>query len=273
MYERLQKLSLSLSHKSATRLVTTLGNGHDNAVKDWVNSYIPDLQTQADSILPSHIEQSRSYTVEENEADRLDSESEEDDELSESSSITSGEYSYSSESDDSFDDEDVYVSKMRQTPVVPLIAHPPQVLEPCHHIISLPGLPITMKHKGYRIVGDNIDKNIQRRHLRLDRRNQSVHHFHAYAVENRIDVSEYSDKTTKISEVTDIEYAAASVLPKCIDDIIMKDNIAVLVSRILFKYLDIFNVSFDGLIEWHIEHKHYSEMSSKSTVVSSLNDN
>ena len=40
--------------------------------------------------------------------------------------------------------------------------------------------------------------------------------------------------------------------PKCIDDVILKDNIAVLVSRILFKYLDFFNLSFDRVIEWHI---------------------
>ena len=162
---------------------------------------------------------------------------------------------------------------MSQMPVVPLIARPPQVLEPYYHFTLLPRLPIVVKYKGYHLVGDNIDKNIQKRHLRLDRRNQSVHHFHAYTVENCIDVSEYSDKTTKISEVTDIEHAATSVLPKCIDDLILKDNIAVLVSRILFKYLDFFNLSFDRVIEWHIMHKHYLEMSSKSTVVSGLNDN
>jgi len=73
-----------------------------------------------------------------------------------------------------------------------------------------------MKHKGYRLVGDNIVKNIQRRHLWPDRRNQPVHYFHAYAIENRIDVSEYSYNTTKISEVTDIRQA---VLPKHIDDV------------------------------------------------------
>ena len=57
-------------------------------------------------------------------------------------------------------------------------------------------------------------------------------------------LSEYTDKTTKVSEMTDIEHAAGSLLPKCIDDAILKDNISVLVSRILFKYLDFFNVSF-----------------------------
>ena len=37
---------------------------------------------------------------------------------------------------------------------------------------------------------------------------------------HHIDVSEYSNKTIKISDVTDIEHAAASLLPKCIDDLI-----------------------------------------------------
>ena len=258
--------------------MTTLGNSHDSTVKDWANSYIPDLKTQEDSSPPLYIEQGRSFIAESNvnhnaELDEADSDSEEDKQFSDTSSaVSSSEYSYSSSSDDNYDDDEcVCISEMSELPLVPLTACPPQVLEPCHHITQLPGLPIVMKHKGYRLVGDNIDKNIQKRHLRLDRRNQSIHHFHAYAVENRIDVSEYSDKTIKISDVTDIDHAAASLLPKCIDDVILKDNIAVLVSRILFKYLDYFNLSFDKVIEWHISHKHYSEMSAKSTVVSGLN--
>jgi len=51
-----------------------LGSGHDNAVKDLGKSYLQNLQTQEESTVPSYIEQSRSYTVEVDEADKQDSE-------------------------------------------------------------------------------------------------------------------------------------------------------------------------------------------------------
>jgi len=103
--------------------VSTLGSGNDNAV---AQSYQQDLQTQEENIVPSYIEQSRSYTVEVDEADRQDSK--EDDEFSDISSVLSGENSYSSYSDACFD-EDVCISIMSQISVIPLIARPPQVLE------------------------------------------------------------------------------------------------------------------------------------------------
>jgi len=158
--------------------MTTLGNSHDSTVKDWANSYIPDLKTQEDSSPPLCIEQGRSFIAENNvnhnaELDEADSDSEQFSDTS--SAVSSNEYSYSSSSDDNYDDDEyVCISEMSDLPLVLLTACPPQVLELCHHITQLPGLPIVMKHKGYRLVGDNIDKNIQKRHLRLDRRNQSI---------------------------------------------------------------------------------------------------
>ena len=53
-----------------------------------------------------------------------------------------------------------------------------------------------MRHTGFRLVGDNIDNNIRRRHLRLNTKNQPVHCFHVYAVEIQIDVSSFSDDCT-----------------------------------------------------------------------------
>ena len=61
------------------------------------------------------------------------------------------------------------------------------MLEPSILIKKCPGIPDLMKHRGYRLCGDNINKSIHTRHKRLDRRNKSLHYFHLYAVENRVD--------------------------------------------------------------------------------------
>ena len=46
---------------------------------------------------------------------------------------------------------------------------------------------------GFKIVGDNLDKNIQRRHQTYERQTQSVHAFHYYGVVDRCDLSMLSD--------------------------------------------------------------------------------
>ena len=92
------------------------------------------------------------------------------------------------------------------------------------------------KHKwcGFKVVGDNIDKNIRPSFHRLQHQTQSLHYFHCYAVKDRVDLSDLPD---------------ASSSPACVDatDLIItedewtrfKDDCCVLVSRyvILVKYL------------------------------------
>ena len=46
----------------------------------------------------------------------------------------------------------------------------------------------------YRIVGDNIDKNVKPRNMTSDFQTRSLHYFHAYAVRDRIDLSDYSNE-------------------------------------------------------------------------------
>lgn len=61
-------------------------------------------------------------------------------------SVRYSEYSYSSDSDNdtcSYDKNGISVVTL-QIPLVPLIAHLAQVLEPCYHITVLPGLPISV---------------------------------------------------------------------------------------------------------------------------------
>ena len=245
-----------MSHKSTTRLITLLGKDHDQLVKKWRDSFLLDLETLP---VPSYTEQCDNNESSVSDSSEYSSEGvygDSDDDSCSTSSCTSAS-----------DDEDEMVNITEQFHSGPLIVRPPQVLEASNIINILPGLPIQMKHKGFRFCGDNLDKNVHRRHLRSDKRNQSLHYFHLYAVENRIDVSELSDVSPNISEITDINTATISLLPKRGDDKIIRENIAVLISRVLYHYFDFFNLSFDGVIDWHIGHKHYTEMSCKSVVV------
>jgi L1 cell adhesion molecule like protein len=39
---------------------------------------------------------------------------------------------------------------------------------------------------GFKIVGDNIDKNFRRTYQRIDRQTRSCHYYHSYAVLDRV---------------------------------------------------------------------------------------
>ena len=49
------------------------------------------------------------------------------------------------------------------------------------------------KWKGFKIVGDNLDKNFRRTFQTIDYQTVSHHFFHSYAVLDRIDLSGLSD--------------------------------------------------------------------------------
>ena len=53
--------------------------------------------------------------------------------------------------------------------------------------------PMKSSWKGFKIVGDNIDKNFRRSFQRVDFQTRSFHYFHSYAVLDRIDLSGYTD--------------------------------------------------------------------------------
>ena len=117
---------------------------------------------------------------------------------------------------------------------------------------------------GYRICGDNIDKTVCSRYMRLDRKNNSLHYFHLFAVQIRVCIPRNEMHFTSMPDKTEI---AATLLPSLNDDQILKENVAILVSRILTNNLKFFRLTFQELIQWHIKHPYYKEMSSKSLVV------
>ena len=116
--------------------------------------------------------------------------------------------------------------------------------------------------------GDNVDKGIKQRYMRFGiGKPDAIHYFHSYAVGDRIDLSNLSDQVI-LTQQRDAKQVATSLVPTSEDDVALRDNMCVLISRILYENLEFFRHSFDGVIEWHIKHEFYDEMSTKSEVVS-----
>ena len=57
----------------------------------------------------------------------------------------------------------------------------------------VPTQPTLVTWKGFKLVGDNIDKNVRRRHQTVEKQTQSLHYFHYYAVKDRVDLTEFDD--------------------------------------------------------------------------------
>ncbi len=92
---------------------------------------------------------------------------------------------------------------------------------------------------------------------------ESIHYFHSYAVADRIDFTTLSDQVIPTLQ-RNAKQVALSLLPTPEDDLAIRENI---ISTILYENI---NLCFDGVVDWHIKHQFYDEMSTKSKVVSIL---
>ncbi len=120
----------------------------------------------------------------------------------------------------------------------------------------------------FHICGDNIDKGIKPHYMRVGQdKPQDIHYFHHYAVLDRIDFSHLSDQVLPTLQ-TDVNQVALSLLPIVDDDLDLRRNTCVIISRILYKNFPFFQLCFDEIIDWRIEHPYSKEMSAKSVVVS-----
>jgi hypothetical protein len=54
---------------------------------------------------------------------------------------------------------------------------------------------------GFKLVGDNIDKNVKPRHMRQEKQAQSMHYYHSYAVHDRILILGLSNVVPSLKEV------------------------------------------------------------------------
>ena len=115
----------------------------------------------------------------------------------------------------------------------------------------------------YKLVGDNIDGNIRPRYMRLDRKVKSIHYYHFYAVQDRINL-EGIPKINPPSYLPSPDAIAKSLLPTTADDAILKNNFKILFTRILLETLPFFQTAFSGLEAQHIQHRRSSEMAKPS---------
>lgn len=113
--------------------------------------------------------------------------------------------------------------------------------------------------KFFKIVGDNIDKDVKPRDMRVDYSTRSLHYFHAYAVQDRLDLTGYSDEPRN-PDMSSIQ--VESVLPSLTDEEALRSNMSILIARILKKHLPFF-VKFGAGVQRHILHHFYLEMSQK----------
>ena len=79
--------------------------------------------------------------------------------------------------------------------------------------------------KGFKIVGDNLDKNFRRTFQRIDYQTVSHHYFHMYAVMDRVDLRASSDLPPP--GVIDVP----KLVPSKDDELEMKRIFAILISR------------------------------------------
>ena len=127
------------------------------------------------------------------------------------------------------------------------------------------------QHRSFKLVGDNLDTSVKARYMRMEgSRNQSLHYFHAFAVLDRISFSHLPDVFPHTC-LNSPKQLALEMLPSTIDDKALSLLFETHISRILCKHIPFFKVTFEDIVQWHIHHRHYDEMSTKSKVVRSDN--
>ena len=116
----------------------------------------------------------------------------------------------------------------------------------------------------FKLVGDNLDKSVRPRDMRIDCQTQALHYFHMYAVRDRVNLAEFRDNPS----LPDVSLSdLKKILPTTRDQEMLQKNFAILIARTLTKHMPFFKKFGSGL-ERHLVHERYEEMSTKSEVVS-----
>ena len=119
---------------------------------------------------------------------------------------------------------------------------------------------------GFKLVGDNIDRTVKPRYMRVDRQSKSLHYFNVYAVKDRVNLSSLSDQQP--TSVPPISEAILRLFPTAEDHIALQQNFVVHIARILAAYMPFFSFAFADVVDKHIKHEYSKEMAQKSQVVS-----
>lgn len=115
-----------------------------------------------------------------------------------------------------------------------------------------------------RLVGDNIDINIQAKIQSETQTNRSIHWTQQYAIRNRINEPSFDTKSPQIP-LKDIDLI--NLLPNKKVQENLKMRWAILVGRVICKYLTKFK-HLNRVVVYHINHAYSKEMASKSDIVS-----
>ena len=235
-------IGVCVSHKTVTKLVEKLSHDHDQVVKTWrdkcslkiyltvrvilykMKGYsISCLCIQkANDILQSlpGIFNEVECNQECNSSTSTDSEDLDYFVTEESDSDEPLEYVSSDTSEADTDTSDTSFSDMETSSTTPILTSNVQSSS------SLPEIPLPFK-----IVGDNIDKNIRPRYVRSNARSTSIHYFDSYALRDQIDFH-----TLSLPSKQDL---AESILPSTTDDEMLRNNVIVIVSCILVQIFSI----------------------------------
>ncbi|KAL5516953.1 hypothetical protein EMCRGX_G002412 [Ephydatia muelleri] len=116
---------------------------------------------------------------------------------------------------------------------------------------------------GFRLVGDNVDKNVKPRDMRLNSQTTSLHYFHTYAVKDRICFSHLS---TDPIEIVQDSINFEMFYPIVGDNTQLVSNLETLVARMFVQRIPGLQ-SLSAEATPHIKHLYSKQMALKSEVV------
>lgn len=98
----------------------------------------------------------------------------------------------------------------------------------------------------YKLVGDNIDKHVHPRDMRMDCQSRSFHYFETYAVRDSLDLTDVGDmQVIPYTCINDIQLDL--ILPSSNDKKHLLNNYAILFTQVLKKYIPWFAKFASGL--------------------------
>ena len=74
-----------------------------------------------------------------------------------------------------------------------------------HYVADNYQSDVSVKWTGFKIIGDNIYKNVRPTYQRLDHQTESFHHFHAMAVQDRVDLTTSTSQCSE-THVQDVNH-------------------------------------------------------------------
>ena len=268
VFTRLQKLHLCLSHFRSINYIDKLGEGHDTAVHLWrarieQHMFTPPVYEQCcihcDKLITNNLSaQELEIPVCGVTQPNVISESHGD-----SETLTEGQQLRYSSSD-SFS---LSGTNSVSAPSCSPLSSPSSTISSSDECELPEDTPMVQAEiPSFKIVGDNIDKTVRPREMRIDHQSRSLHYFHLYGVRDRVSVDHLHDEAA-LPDLKSVN--VKEVLPTTQDEKRLRENFAFHIACIL-KRRSKFFAEFGSGLQRHIKHDKYNEMATKSEVVSTL---